>query len=192
MNSINFGSRLKPVTKPEYNKALQAFTEDCASVYPWTTRQAVYKNRVYTGGIRDCTACIIKDYDKALLLHLCPDMEENKNFEKISNFIKQKVDVYKNNLEAFLTGSNPESESVMLYNKLRDFLKKYNIPTTELQQALDSVSILYRSDKDELILSVGNVSDVVKSFKDKGQSDIEILNHCFNKVSIANCDEVEL
>ena len=190
MNNISFQSRIKPLTQAEFDKALRAFSPEGSSVYPWTTRQTVYTNRVYTRGICSCTACLIKDDDKALLLHLNPDMEENNNFEKIFDFIKQKINVQKSNLEAFLTGSNNNSGSYELYQKFKEFLNKYKIPVTELQHAQDSVAIAYRTDKDEILVSVGSRLDYVEQYKNAGFTDREVLNKCFRKVSVSECDEI--
>lgn len=189
MNNISFQSRLRPVTKPEFDNAIKSFHIDGSCNYPWTIRQAVYSNKVYTRGICDCVACLIKGCEKSLLLHLCPDMDENKNFEKIFNFIKQKINICKDHTEAFLTGSGDNKESKELYEKFKEFLNKHKIPTTELREANDTIAVAYRNDNDEILISLGRGYDKVASLKLKGLSDKDIIDNSFKKVAVAECDE---
>lgn len=187
LNNISFTSLIKPVNQKEYLEVLKGYPSNCASVYPWTVNQGVYSERVYTRGIYDCSGLLITDGVKALLLHLCPDMETNKNFATIERYLNNNISLMQKSLQAFLTGSNSNKGSYDLFNNLKKYLIKHKIPTSELQDAGQfEVSFAYRSDNDTIHICLENA----EHFVTEGLSDSAILKKYFKNVSIAECDEV--
>lgn len=188
MNNISFQSRIRPVNLSEYYSLTSSYGKKCFVSDPWTIKESVLKPNVYTGNVIDCTVCGITDGDKALLMHICPTLEENKNFEKIENFLKEKLKFLNNEyLQGFLLGSQGTAlfDSRNLFDNFDKLLNKLNIPTSKFRAGFGETFVAYSSIKDEWLIANRDVAELKKVHSDRN-----ILNEMFDYVEISELDEV--
>ena len=95
---ISFKSKLTPLKLSEFSIRTAAFNRQNFVDYPWTISTSRVAADVFTNNICDCTACLITDGSKALLMHLSPERQDNHNFSKVFNFISNNLDLNKNDL----------------------------------------------------------------------------------------------
>jgi len=189
MNNISFKSSIKPVTRSEFYKITNTIGRKNFVDYPWTVKETIQARSAYTNNVFDCTVLGLTDGEKVTLLHLCPTKGENKDFNKIINFIEEKVDLKNSFLQALLLGSQEKSlskSSATLYNKLLALITKYNIPTTQLACAKEYTDVAYQSNTDEWIVTSYKIS---RGVEDKNPPE-EILRDVFKKVIISDTDEI--
>lgn len=191
MDNIVFQSRIRPVSPSMFNKTIKGFGEKVYVDYPWTVRESVFSEKAYTKDVFDCSVCGITDGLKVLLLHICPTMEENENFLKIENFIKNTIDLKNPDLQGFVLGSKKmpivNDYSGKLFDSFVRFLKKHKIPTTELKGGLHTHNVAYSSQTDEWLISTPLLAneEISKSIGAKN-----FLDKVFDKVKISKKDEV--
>ena len=199
MVAINFKSTIRPVTNKEYLNTVMAIGSRNSIDYPWTINNSKNAKDTYTVGICDCTAGVITNGQSSVMFHLCPTNPKNKNIneilielkniieDKLCNPIKYGAKINETEeLHAIIVGSKSPEYSENFYNKLLNFFKQNNVPTSELKNANKSLDIAYKTSKDEFIVTNDDINCALNSNK----SNAEILENCFNKVTINDCDEI--
>lgn len=186
MAEITFTSRITPISLREFNKVIERIDSSNAINYPWTIKDSKLAHRTYTKGICDCTACLIKDNNQGLLMHLCPEWNDNHNPSTLLSFIKNKINLKSSNLTAMLIGSKNTKKSLDTYEMLKDFLTKFNIPFSELKNGKKTTHIAYRADTDEIYISNLKID---KMLENKATAK-EALENGFEKINIADFDEI--
>ena len=187
MQYISFKSRIRPVGVGDFYKAARTIGERGNACPPWTIRDSAFNKDVFTSGVIDCTVCGITDGKNALLVHICPTLEENKDFKKIADYIKSKLEFMKKEyLQGLILGSQDEetNESRNLFNKFVDLMEKLNIPTSIFRAAEEETHVAYISDKDEWIISTKDVPALLRD-RNGEQTIITI----FDEVKLSELDE---
>jgi len=188
-NNISFKSLIRPVTTADFNKTITYIGKNRAVNSPWTVKETVKDSSAYTRHIFDCSVLGLTDGINVTMLHICPTKKENKDFRKIKDYLMQKVDLYNPNLQGFLFGSQKGEFSVLsdnLYNNLLNFIKKYNIPITEIAKAKEYTDVAYQSKTDEWLISSFSINEGLS----KGKSSQEVLKDVFKKIEISELDEI--
>ncbi len=189
MAEISFTSRIIPLNQSTFSRITARIPQENAVNYPWTINETVIAPNVYTTGIFDCTSCIFTNGQNAMLLHLTPDNPNNQCFPKILDFIKSHINLNDENLQAMLVGSQNTKHSQNIYTKIIDLLKQFNIPHSELKTSKNPTSIAYRSDTDEIYVT-NEAIDKFYQFNKNTNYPESALKNGFEKVSIAECDEI--
>ena len=188
MDNVSFQSRIRFVSNTSFDKKVYAFGKENFVDLPWTLKESVVSDKVYTKAVSACSACIITDGIKALMMHICPKTEHIKDFFKIESFVKETFSNKLDKLKAFLIGSMDYEMSLDLNNKFKDFLTKNKIPFTHISKgsALGS-DVAYSVRDDELTLSNFLVSDedIDSNFKSK-----ELIDCFFKECKINALDEI--
>ncbi len=154
--------------------------------FPWTIADSVKAKDVYTTGVIDCSSCLITDGSEAVLLHLKPDCEANHAFSNVLAYLRGAIDLKNEYLQAVLLGSKNTKKSQDIYTKFQKLLQQLNIPYSELKNGKTPTSVAYRSETDEVLISNKTIDTMLK----KGNSPKNALETGFEKVSIADCDEI--
>ena len=186
MKNISFSSRIKPVTLMDYATITMRIPHEQGVHYPWTIRQSVKAADVYTKGVIDCSACLITDGSDAVLMHLTPDNGINHAFSLVTDFLRGKIDLKNPNLQAVLLGSKNTEKSQDIYNKFKTFLERFKIPYTELKNGKTPTSVTYKTSEHTVFVTSAAIDKMLK----KGFNAKEALNSGFEKISLANCDEI--
>lgn len=187
MDSISFQSRIRPVGINDYYTVSRKISERGNAKPPWTLDESVFNKDVFTSRVIDCTVCGITDGENALLVHICPTVRENRNFLRIENYIRSRLEqMNKEYLQGFLLGSQGEEprESSILFNKFANLMERLNVPTSIFRSAKEDVNLAYISDKDEWIISTLNMPALLK-----GKSPEEAIRSLFKEVKISEKDE---
>ncbi len=183
---ISFTSRIVPVGLSEFSKQTSSYCRDNFVDYPWTVATSRIAKDVFTTEVCDCNALLLTDGQKALLMHLNPQIEANHKFSNVTNFIENNMNVYDKNIQAVLIGSKPEKESQDIFNKFEKYLKSRYIPTTILKNGKGPTHIAYRTSKDEVLVS--NITINTQLLFEKNP--LKILKKSFEKVFVSECDTV--
>lgn len=191
MENISFKSRIRLVPPGEFQRAAASIGRKNFVDAPWTIKQSILANKAYTTDVLDCTVCGLTDGQKVLLNHICPTMLENRNFEKIANFIKEKIDLTNKDLQGFVLGSKPylasSPDSPVLFDKFVKLLEKYNIPASTFKGGPFVNNVAYSSVKDEWLISNPFISE---SFKKEASSPAELFQKTFDNVAVSDADEI--
>ena len=186
IENISFKSRIKPVTIKEFGSIAGRMGNNNAVKFPWTIADSVKAKDVYTTGVIDCSSCLITDGNEAVLLHLKPDCEANHAFSNVLGYLRGVMDLKSEYLQAVLLGSKNTKKSQDIYTKFQKLLQQFNIPFSELKNGKTPTSVAYRSETDEVLISNKTIDTMLK----KGNSSKNALESGFEKVSIADCDEI--
>ncbi len=186
MTEISFTSAIKPTTGKEFFNIIRGIPTKYHAAFPWTINDAVLSKDVYTTNICDCTSCLITDGKEALLMHLTPDTQSNNMFSRVLTFLRDHIDLKNPDLQAILVGSKKQKRSQDIYNKFTELLTNLNIPFSELKNSPAPVNIAYKTSTDEIYVSSSAIDKLLK----KGHSAQQSLEHSFEKVKIADCDEI--
>lgn len=183
---ISFTSQLIPVTHNKFMRRTAFMNQDGVVDYSWSIASSRVAKDVVTYHICDCTACLITNGEKALLIHLMPDNEDNHNFRKISKFISNNMDLNNPNLQAVLIGSKADALSQDIFNKFFRFLKFFHIPATILKDGKGPTHIAYRTCTDEVLISNTQINRSLQA----NINNRNALYNGFHYVKIADCDQV--
>lgn len=186
MTEISFTSGIKPVSLIEFSNSIGKIGTQNSVNYPWTIKESIKAPAAYTTNICDCTMLGISDGTNVLMMHICPTIEQNHNLFSIKQFIAQKLDLKKDNLEGILVGSKLNKKSQEIYEKLSEVLRNFNIPYSELKIGKDPIKTAYSSQTDEWLISSSYIDKLLK----KGTEPLSILKSMFKKVNISETDEV--
>lgn len=185
-NNISFTSTLKPLTNSKFSKITAHFDYEGFVEFPWKISSSRCKNNVYTNYVCDCSACLITDGKRGMLMHLLPSWSSNHDSNKIFNYINQNFNIENNNLQAVLIGSQPYKSSEDIFVKLKKILDKFKIPTTILKTGNSPTDIAYKTSTDEVYISNKEITDALR----KGKDNLEALKSGFKYVEISPCDEI--
>lgn len=164
-----------------------SFSRDNLVDYPWTSSSSRVAKDVFTYRVCDCSAALVTDGEKALLMHFVPSNEKNHDFKQILKLITNNFNMNKaDKLQAVLAGAKPDTESKDVFNIFRYVFDKLKIPTTILYNGKGATNIAYRTCTDEVYISNPHIE---KSLK-KGKSPIETLKSGFEKIELSEVDEV--
>ena len=186
MNNISFTSAIRPVTARDFAKLTKPINRAHFVDYPWGINSSVVKQDVYTGYICNCTACLLTDGQKAMLMHLLPSSSANHNPKRIFNYINNHFYLPNKNLQAVLTGSKPEKESEDIFNIFLNILNKFNIPATILKNGRAPTDLAYRTCTDEVLVTNKYIDLCLTA----GRSKQNALETGFEYIKIAPCDEI--
>lgn len=192
MDNISFTSRIRLATLNEFYSANSRLGARKSVKEPWTIKESVLADGAYTSGIIDCTVCGLTDGAKVLLTHICPTNPKNKSFNRIEEFIINKINIFDKNLQGFILGSKPNninsSNSTKLFDKFVEFMQKYDIPFSQFKGGLFENNVLYSSQKDEWIISNCAVTEGIKKIYNNNPG--KLFNRFFDKVNISDLDEI--
>lgn len=186
MDRISFTSKLKPLTLSEFGQIKSRIGSKNSVDFPWTINQTVKAKDVYTTNVIDCSACLLTNGQEAVMLHLTPDIEVNHAFSLVLSFLRNKIDLADKNLQAVLIGSKNHKKSQDIYNKFKEMLKGLNIPFSEFKNGKTPTSIAYQTNTDEVYITNNTLDKLLK----KNTENSEVLKAGFEKISIADCDEI--
>ena len=187
MNNISFTSLINCKSFFDFNNFVAPMQNNSFVKSPWTLKESVLAQDVFTRRVLDCTVCVISDGEKALMLHINPNCDDAKEFYKIENYITDKIDLSNPDLQGFLLGGNNKSSSMDrsydLFEKFEKFLDKVNIPYTALKGTKGETAVAYSSTKDEFVItSTARVSPC------DFNTPLERLKNMFEYVRIAKHD----
>lgn len=190
MDKVSFTSAIKPVSAREFKSALALIDKKNSVNYPWTLKESIKAPAAFTTGVRDCSVVGITDGKEVLMLHLCPTVGVNRNFDAIRRFIAQKADLKNPDLQAIIIGGRKDKMSRFLSDKLTEIINNYNIPLSEVKISGDNCSIntAYNSVTDEWLITCSKIDKYIRKGVKNG---MEILKNIFQKVEISDVDEVQ-
>ncbi len=186
MTEISFTSKIVPLKQSDFNKLTSSFNRDNFVDFPWDIGTSRIAKDVFTHRVCDCSACLVTNGDKALLMHLSPANEYNHHFSSVLNFLRNNIDLKDKNLQAVLLGSKQTKKSQDIWNKFVDLLQYLEIPTTLLKDGKSPTHLAYRTCTDEILISNEHIDKMLK----KGTAAKESLINGFRDVRIASCDEI--
>ncbi len=187
MCNISFTSKFVPMTLSDFANRTSSFNRDNLVDYPWTPASSKVAKDVFTYRVCDCSAALVTDGEKALLMHFVPSNEKNHDFKQIIKLIANNFDMNNSGrMQAVLVGAKPYSESIDVFNIFRYVFDKLKMPTTILYNGKGATNIAYRTCTDEVYISNFHID---KSLK-KGKSAIEAINSGFEKAELSEADEV--
>lgn len=189
MDNISFSSRIRITSKNEYFKQVKP---DFVNVgYPWTIQQTAFSRKAYTNKIYDCTAVGITDDTKVMLMHICPTIEWNLDFNAIKEFIIKKVSTTLNtdNLQGIILGSKNNivsPYSTKLFDFLENVLENLNIQYSKFKGGDYENNLAYNTISDEWIIG----SNFFEKQTNPNEDIFKAATKIFKEVKIANCDEL--
>lgn len=186
MTEISFTSKIVPLKQSDFNKLTSSFNRNNFVDFPWDIGTSRIAKDVFTHKVCDCSACLITNGDKALLMHLNPANEYNHHFSSVLNFLRNNIDLKDKNLQAVLLGSKQTKKSQDIWNKFVDLLQYLEIPTTLLKDGKSPTHLAYRTCTDEILISNEHIDKMLK----KGTTAKDSLINGFRDVRIASCDEI--
>lgn len=186
MSEISFTSAIRPVSLRDFSSAVTKIGSKHSVNYPWTINESIKAQAAYTTNICDCTMLGISDGENVLMMHICPTVEQNHNLFSLKQFIARHINLKNTNLEGMLIGSKMNKKSQEIYEKLSNLLQNFKIPYSELKIGKDPIKTAYSSQTDEWIVSSPYIDKLLK----KGTEPLSVLNSTFEKVKIADTDEV--
>ena len=186
MNQICFTSGIKPVTMQDFKEVVSAIDSTKSVTFPWRISSSRSGKNVVTMGICDCSSCLITDGEKSLLMHLLPQYEGNHSYKNILQYISSIFNLNNKNLQAVLTGSQPEEQSIQIFKIFKELLDKYKIPTTILKYGKAPTSLAYKTSTDEVYISNINIEKALY----EGKSKTEALNQGFEQIELSKLDEI--
>ena len=187
MNNISFTSRYRFVGNGEFARTTMPFSKQQFVDFPWTISEAVLSTRAYTKDVEDCTVLGLTDGLKIFLLHLTPSLSQNRKINRVTEFIKEKIDFDNPYLQGFILGSKPNMINSPHSEKVYDFLEKFlldnKIPYSKMKGSKCAHGVAYNSSTDEWTICCENFSDKNKMTKD------EFLKSNFNTIELCEEDE---
>ena len=179
-DNITFQSKIKFVDHPSFREKVATFGRQNYVDFPWTIKESVMSDKVYTRGIAVCTSCVLTDGIKALMLHICPTFDAIKNFQAIENYIRERFGWDCSKLKGFLIGAIDEERSLKLHEKFEKFLNKENIPYSQFKCGDTTVSdVAYSVKDDEFLISSVLLDDKnrCKELKTKNMANVLYRDH---------------
>lgn len=192
MDKISFQSTIRPVSSQQFRDAVVSYGKKNFIAYPWTVKESVISDRLYTTGVEDCSFFALTDGVKVLGMHLCPTMEANSAFSRIVDFIKENICLNDSNLQGLILGGRKYSEdnvSYRLFENLENLFKKYKIPYSKFKGGKELNDVAYNSTKDEFLISTSYVQS--KGIKDNYMAE-DVFEEIFEEVSLSQEDEISL
>lgn len=186
--NISFTSRIRMVDINEYRNVIQGIPKQNFVNHPWTIKQSVLSDKAYTTDILDCTVFGLTDGQQVLLMHICPTIQENKNFNKIREFIEKKINLANPDLQGFILGQKRQyADSVNLFNNFVKLLKEHKIPFSMFKGGGLENHVAYSSVKDEWV--IGNCL-ITQQIKQNFKYPQDVAKKIFDDVKISELDEL--
>lgn len=187
-SNITFTHNIRPIISVDFSKITSGFEKQNYVNYPWTIAESVIGENVITTNVCDCTACLITDGEKALLMHICPTIKGNRDFKTLFNYICRNIqNMAKDQIQGIMVGSRDTVTSRGVWSNFSEIFKILKIPVTKLRNGKWSTNIAYKRSTDEVFISSYPMDCQIKK---GGKSGLELLNSQFKEVSIAEYDEV--
>lgn len=186
MAEITFTSSIKPVRLLDFTSLTGNIPKPDFVDYPWTISESALAKDVYTKNICDCTSCLFTNGKEALLMHLSPENKSNHYFDNILMFLRNKIDLKDENLQAVLIGSKNTKKSLDIYNKFTELLNSLGIKFSELKNGKDRTHVAYKTCTDEVYVSNSAIDKALK----KNMPKSDALNSGFEKIIISDKDEI--
>ena len=190
MENISFQSRIRVVGNKTFNKCVKK-TKGNFVDYPWTIADSKLAQDAITTKVYDCSVLGISDGHQVLLMHLCPTISANLNYQAIENYVKSKINLKNPNLQGLILGSKNNNvnspNSPLLFEYLKSLLEKFKIPYSEFRGGDFTNNVAYRSSKDEWLIG-NNLLDIVT--KDVFKTPKAFLDRVFDSYKIAKQDYV--
>jgi len=162
--------------------------------YPWGIKESLLCKDVYTRGVFDCGVVGITNGTEALLMHICPTEPVNMGFDKIREFILEKIDILRNEyIQGFILGgkSNPlitkSPRSMEYINNYCEILQKEGVPFSKLTGGNYWNDAAYFTEKDLWLIGNERADDLRKTFKENPLAAAKII---FEDVKICDLDEL--
>ncbi|MBE7702655.1 MAG: hypothetical protein E7Z89_01260 [Cyanobacteria bacterium SIG28] len=185
--NISFKSGFKPVNYAEYGKITNTISKKFFVDFPWTVNESVKASNAKTSMVFDCSVLGITDGKDVLMLHLCPSVKENSDYNKIKNFILKKIKIDNPNLQAALFGSQYNwTDSANLNDFLLSLMKKWNIPCSIFNTSKEAFNVAYKSNIDEWYITSKNIS---KALEAENTNSEDVFKSEFYKVELSELDE---
>ena len=192
MSNISFQSRIKFVNKEDFKKIVSSHGKQNAVCYPWTVNESLVAKEAYTEGVFDCTVCGITDGLKVLLMHICPTRKENQDFSKITEFMKNKLDLFNSNKHGFLLGSKDikflGEDSLILFDNFEKFFQENQISYSKIKGGMSINDVAYSSKKDEWLVSHDFYDS--KRCKRLFKTPLNYLKNKYDEVEISSLDKL--
>lgn len=186
MTEITFTSSIKPVRLSDFALLTVSIPKANFVDYPWTVHESTLARDVYTKNICDCTSCLFTNGKEALLMHLSPENSSNHYFDSVLMFLRNKIDLKDENLQAVLIGSKNTKKSQDIYNKFTNLLNNLGIKFSELKNGKGSTHVAYKTFTDEVYVSNPVIDKALK----KNMPKSDALNSGFEKVILSDLDEI--
>lgn len=197
-SNISFKSNIKIVSPAKYKMLTEKMAQNssCEYIYEWrflkhkllnlskTNPYRLNANQVVTEGIRSCTGCFVvdkKSKNLPLAFHLYDELNSVEKVEDLDKFIK--------GTNAFLIGARGKfKDSLPLFNKCENMLKKNKIPTTIMKDFRGKweADIAYDSTNDDIIICIKDIFDPRKYVNNFPE-----LKNSFNKFELSPTDTME-
>lgn len=194
MDNISFKSNIRLATPEEFKRITGCIGKKYSVNYPWTIKQSLLSESAYTTDILDCTVCGITDGQKVLLNHICPTISDNNNFQRIADFIKNKINIKNEYLQGFILGSKQNSKSspnsTALFDNFVNLMNELKIPFSKFKGGDYVNNVAYSSTRDEWLISNQLINeDAKKNYKN---NPIEMFKKIFDEISISKLDDISL
>ncbi len=191
MDNLSFKSNIRLVSPTEFGRVAGAINKKKFVDYPWTIKQSVLAAKAYTTGVYDCTICGITDGQQVLLNHICPTNPQNSNFQRIADFIKNKINLDNPDLQAFILGSksylSASPNSTALFDKLANLIQELKIPCSLFKGGPFRNDVAYSSRKDEWIISNTEINE---NYKKNFRTPKEMFDTIFDQIEVSELDEL--
>lgn len=194
MDNISFQSRIRLTNRSEFRKLVN---REFAQVnYPWTIKETAYSQKVRTDGVYDCTVLGINDGLNALLFHICPTRNENKNFKQLETQITEKIINLLNldYLQGFILGSKKNNvnspRSSELFDMAEGLFKKLHINYSKFKGGTFTHNIAYDSTKDEWLIGSNFLDEKLQEKQRLFKTAQNAIQKIFDEVKIADFDEL--
>ena len=190
MDGISFQSTIRPVSKSQFNRIVMPYGIHRYVDYPWTIKESVLDKKAYTKHVYDCTVCGITDGLKVLLMHICPTIKQNQNFQKIADFIKTHFDLRNPDVQGFLLGSKinfMDKRSERVFENFETLFEEHQVPYSKFKGGTHINDVAYSAETDEWIIGhdMGGNEKTMKSLK----TPRNFFKKYFTEVQISNLDD---
>lgn len=189
-NNISFKSTYRAVRGAEFIRASAYVQKNNFVNYPWRFTDSVKADKAMTTGVLDCSVLGITDGVKVLLMHICPTISENYNFDKIKKYIIDNIEIDNPNLQAALFGSQDYSDrSRNLFQNLNCLMTTLKIPCSIFRNCSEEFNVGYSSTTDEWIVSSLPIEIALTNNKISSE---KVFKSNFKEVQLAPCDNFAL
>ncbi len=189
-NNISFQSKIKFVDYKTFKDMTSHLNPKKHEVgWPWTADTMKTGKNLYTTGIMDCIAVIIKYGNKIKLAHLATFKQEEAkkanqkgfNIENVKRRLLENVNLDSENLHAIILGGfqlNPlKKDNYIHLNKIINFFDSNQIPCTVFGARRDvhlfgKFSMFYSNKEDTLYIS-NNLADKSTKIRRKPEIDVK-------------------
>ncbi|MCQ2753739.1 MAG: hypothetical protein MJ231_01685 [bacterium] len=187
MDSITFGTRVRIVSKSEFNNAINS---NFKNIDNWTLKGIKKGERLVSRGMCDCGFVLGKGYGiEANGMHICPTYKENK-LKSIIEHLKKWINPLEEQ-EAIIVGGKENNvnspQSMKFVDSYIKTMEESNIPCSYFVGGDFENDVAYSGMKDEFLIGNELINETSKKIFGTPQRAIEKI---FSKFKIADCDEI--